>query len=177
MKTLRALILALITAGWLGAASAQALRPEVGKPLQQAGELLRAGKAKEALAKVREAEAVPNRSAAEQLTIDRMKAAAAQRAGDNATAIAALEAVYGKAGAAEKGPLAEQLASAYAQTRNNAKATEWLNRAIEAGHNTATTKQRSNLGYAQEDCDARVAPEWQSVFETKAVSVLDRLER
>lgn len=53
MKTLRALILALITAGWLGAASAQALRPEVGKPLQQAGELLRAGKAKEALAKVR----------------------------------------------------------------------------------------------------------------------------
>ena len=84
---------------------------------------------------------MPNRSAAEQLTIDRMKAAAAQRAGDNATAIAALEAVYGKAGAAEKGPLAEQLASAYAQTRNNAKATEWLNRAIEAGHNTATTKQ------------------------------------
>lgn len=141
MKTLRALTLALIAAGWLGAASAQALRPEVGKPLQQAGELLRAGKAKEALAKVREAEAVPNRSAAEQLTIDRMKAAAAQRAGDNATAIAALEAVYGKAGAAEKGPLAEQLASAYAQTRNNAKATEWLNRAIEAGHNTATTKQ------------------------------------
>ena len=75
---------------------------------------LRAGKAKEALAKVREAEAVPNRSAAEQLTIDRMKAAAAQRAGDNATAIAALEAVYGKAGAAEKGPLAEQRAAALA---------------------------------------------------------------
>lgn len=41
---------------------------------------------------------------------------------------------------------------------------------------TATTKQRSNTGYAQEDCDARVAPEWQSVFESKAASVLDRLE-
>ncbi|MCC6591537.1 MAG: hypothetical protein IT168_32925 [Bryobacterales bacterium] len=42
---------------------------------------------------------------------------------------------------------------------------------------TATTKQRSNTGYAQEDCDARVAPEWQKIFESKAVSVLNRLER
>jgi len=141
MMTLRSLTLALAAAGFLHAASAQGLRPEVGKPLQQAGDYLRAGKAKEALAKVREAESVPNRTAAEQLTLDRMKAAAAQRAGDMATAVVALEAVYGKAGAPEKGPLAEQLASAYAQMRNNAKATEWLNRATQAGHNTATTKQ------------------------------------
>jgi tetratricopeptide (TPR) repeat protein len=141
MKILRALTLALVAAGWLGMASAQALRPEVGKPLQQAGELLRAGKAREALAKVKEAEAVPNRTAAEQLTLDRMKAAAAQRAGDMGTAVVALEAIYGKVGAAEKGPMAEQLASAYAQMRNNAKATEWLNRALQAGQNTATTQQ------------------------------------
>ena len=37
----------------------QALRPEVGKPLQQAGDLLKAGKAKEALAKVARGRAVP----------------------------------------------------------------------------------------------------------------------
>jgi tetratricopeptide (TPR) repeat protein len=141
MKTLRALTLALVAAGWLSIAPAQGLRPEVGKPLQQAGEYLKAGKAKEALAKVHEAESVPNRTAAEQQTIDRMKAAAAQRAGDMATAVAALESLYGKAGASEKGPLAEQLAAAYAQMRNNAKATEWLNRALQAGQNTATTKQ------------------------------------
>lgn len=141
MKTLHALTLALVAAGWLGMASAQALRPEVGKPLQQAGELLRAGKAKEALAKVKEAEAVPNRTAAEQLTLDRMKAAAAQRAGDMGTAVVALESIYNKVGAAEKGPMAEQLSSAYAQMRNNAKATEWLNRALQAGQNTATTQQ------------------------------------
>ena len=103
---------------------AQALRPEVGKPLQQAGELLKAGKSKEALAKVREADAVPNKTPAEQLTIDRMRGAAAQRAGDNATAIQAFEAVYasGKLSGAEQAQVAESLAFAYAQTKDNAKA-------------------------------------------------------
>jgi hypothetical protein len=89
---------------------AQGVRAEVGKPLQQASELLRAGKAKEALAKVREADAVGGKTAAEQLTIDRMKAAAAQRAGDMGTAIQALESIHGKVGGAEQGQVAEQLA-------------------------------------------------------------------
>ena len=53
MKHLRTVTLALLAAGWLATAQAQGMRPEVGKPLQQAGELLKAGKAKEALAKVR----------------------------------------------------------------------------------------------------------------------------
>ena len=141
MKTLRALAFGLLAATWLGTALAQGLRPEVGKPLQQASDLLRAGKAKEALAKVREAEAVGGRTGAEQLTIDRMKAAAAQRAGDSATAIQALEGVYSKAGGAEQGQVAEQLASAYAQGRNNAKATEWINRAVQAGNNSASVRQ------------------------------------
>jgi hypothetical protein len=43
-----------------------------------------------------------------------MKAAAAQRAGDTATAAQALEALYGKASGAEQGQVAEQLASTYA---------------------------------------------------------------
>jgi hypothetical protein len=135
------LLLALLAAASIGGAQAQGLRAEVGKPLQQASELLRAGKAKEALAKVRDAEAVPNRNPAEQLMIDRMKAAAAQRAGDGATAIQALESVYAKTSGAEQGQVAEQLASAYAQARNNAKATEWLNKAVQAGNNSATVKQ------------------------------------
>jgi hypothetical protein len=141
MKTLRALTLALVAVGALGTASAQGVRAEVGKPLQQAGEFLRAGKAKEALAKVREADAVSGKTAAEQLTIDRMKAAAAQRAGDMATAIQALESVYGKSGGAEQGQIAEQLASAFAQQRNNAKAGEWLAKAVQAGNNGASVKQ------------------------------------
>jgi len=141
MKTLRTLAVALAAAGWLAVAGAQGLRPEVGKPLQQAAELLKNGKAKEALAKVREADAVGGKTAAEQLTVDKMKAAAAQRAGDNATAIQALESVASKVGGAELGSYAEQLASAYVQQKNNAKAGEWLNKAIQAGNNGPAVKQ------------------------------------
>ena len=42
---------------------------------------------------------------------------------------------------------------------------------------TATEQQRLNTGYAQEDCDVLVAPEWQKLFETKAVEVLKELAR
>lgn len=132
---------ALLSLGAASTALAQGVRAEIGKPLQQASELLRAGKAKEALAKAREADAVGGKSAAEQLVIDRMKAAAAQRAADFPTAIAALEAIHPKVSGAEAGQIAEQLAAAYAQTRNNAKATEWVNKAVAAGNTGGTVRQ------------------------------------
>ena len=141
MSKLPSLLLALLAAASIGTSQAQGVRAEIGKPLQQASELLRAGKAKEALAKAREADAVGGKTAAEQLLVDRMKAAAAQRAGDTATAIQALESAYGRVGGAEQGQIAEQLASAHVQARNNAKATEWLNKAIQAGNNSAGIKQ------------------------------------
>jgi hypothetical protein len=65
MTTLRHLAAALLLAGSLTAVHAQSLRPEVGKPLQQASDLLRAGKAKEALAKVNEADRAGNKTAQE----------------------------------------------------------------------------------------------------------------
>jgi hypothetical protein len=145
MKSLRVLTTlataALLTLGTASSSLAQGVRAEIGRPLQQASELLRAGKAREALAKAREADAVGGKSPAEQLLIDRMKAAAAQRANDFPTAIAALEAIHPRVSGAEAGQIAEQLAAAYAQTRNNAKATEWLNRAVAAGNNSATLRQ------------------------------------
>ena len=140
----KAATLAVLLAGGVvtaHTAHAQGMRAEVGRPLQQASELLKAGKAREALAKVREADAVGGKSASEQLTIDRMKAAAAQRAGDSATAIQALESVHGRVGGNEAGQVAEQLASAYAQQRNNGKAPEWLNRAIAAGNTGGSVRQ------------------------------------
>lgn len=42
---------------------------------------------------------------------------------------------------------------------------------------TATVAQRMNTGYAQEDCDTLVAPEWQAIFETKAIEVLRTLAK
>jgi hypothetical protein len=40
---------------------------------------------------------------------------------------------------------------------------------------TPTEQQRRNPGCAQEDCDCLVAPEWQKLFEDKALAVLKRL--
>ena len=37
---------------------------------------------------------------------------------------------------------------------------------------TATEQQRRNPGYAQEDCDVLVAPEWQALFEAHALEIL-----
>ena len=143
MTALRHHVLALLAAGLCTLAAAQALRPEVGKPLQQAGELLKAGKAREALAKVREADAAPNKTPAEQLTIDRMRGAAAQRAGDHAATIQAFEAVAasGKLAPAEQAQVAESLAYAYAQTKDFAKAQAWIARAQQAGGNSAQLRQ------------------------------------
>ena len=162
--TFRTLAATALAAGIVSTAQAQ-VRPEVGKPLQQASELLKAGKAKEALAKVREADAIPGKTSAEQTTIDRMKGAAAQRAGDTATAIAAFESVYSRSSGSEQAQMAEQVAYAYSQQKNNAKATEWVAKARAAGGNSASLNQLaaylqgSSGDYSQvfKDAQAQVA--------------------
>ncbi len=40
---------------------------------------------------------------------------------------------------------------------------------------TPTREQRANRGYAQEDCDCLVAPEWQEMFESTALDLLEKL--
>ncbi|MGU7773829.1 hypothetical protein ACV229_27070 [Burkholderia sp. MR1-5-21] len=142
MKHLRALSVALLAAGFVSFASAQTqMRSEVGKPLQQAAELLKAGKSREALAKVREADAISGKTPAEQIMIDRMRAAAAQRAGDTNGATQALEAVFPKVSGAEQAQVAESLAFTYSQARNFPKATDWANKAQQLGSNSAQLKQ------------------------------------
>jgi hypothetical protein len=141
MKSLRVLTAALLATGLLTAAQAQGIRPEVAKPLQAASDLLKAGKAREALAKAREADAVGGKTASEQLVIDRMKGAAAQRAGDTATTIAAFESVYERGSGAEKAQMAEQIAFAYSQQKNWPKTSEWANKAKAAGGNSASLNQ------------------------------------
>jgi hypothetical protein len=37
-----------------------------------------------------------------------------------------------------------------------------------------TTEQLVNRGYAQEDSDCLLAPQWQSIFETKAIELLKK---
>lgn len=144
MRPLRLLTATLLAAGLVATASAQ-LRPEVARPLQQASDLLKAGKAREALAKVREADAVGGKTAVEQTTIDRMRGAAAQRAGDSGTAIAAFESLMsgGRLGGGEGAQVAETLAGLYVQQRNFGKANEWIARARQLGGNTGRLGEMS----------------------------------
>ena len=148
----------------IAAAHAQGVRPEVGKPLQQASDLLKAGKAKEALAKVREADAVAGKTPAEQLMIDRMKGAAAQRAGDNATAIQAFEAVFnsGKLSGPEQAQVAESLAFAYSQQKDWPRTNQWVQRAIAAGSTSAQLKQLQAYAQSQSGDYSAIAKEAQA---------------
>jgi hypothetical protein len=128
-----ALIAAALLA--LGAQAQEALRPDVGKPLQAAQELIKAGKYKEALAKVRDADAVPNKNAGENFMVERMRIAAASGAGDVDTAAKSFEALAGsgKVSAADKARMAESIAGGYYRNKDYAKAMQWGQRYFKEG--------------------------------------------
>src|SRR5882762_9643628 len=72
--------------------AAETLRPEVGKPLQAAQDLIKQQKYKEALAQIGEADAIPNKTAYETFILERMRGAAAAGAGDVDAAAKAFDA-------------------------------------------------------------------------------------
>ncbi len=130
-----ALAVALIAA----AASAQdTVRPEVGTPLQAAQNLIKAQKFKEALVKVHDAEAVPNKTASETYLIERMRIAAASGAGDMAAAAKAYDALSGsgKISPADKLRLVESIAGGYYRNKEYPKAVEWAQRYVRDGGNS-----------------------------------------
>src|SRR2546430_7634798 len=74
-------------------AGGQTVRPEIGKPIQAAIELLKSKKGKEALAKVREAQAVGDRTPYENYLVERVLGQAAAAAGGPTTAARAFESI------------------------------------------------------------------------------------
>jgi thioredoxin-like negative regulator of GroEL len=123
-----------------GAVAAQdALRPEVGKPLQVAQELIKAQKYKEALAKVRDAEAVPNKSAGESYLIERMRIAAASGAGDAELAAKSFEALKatGRLPAAEQVRMLESLAGSFYRAKDYPRTIVWGKRYLAEGGTNA----------------------------------------
>jgi len=110
-----------------------AVRPEVGKPLQAAQELIKAQRFKEALAKIRDAEAVGGKTANENFLIERMRMAAASGAGDVETAARSFEAVSSRISAADRLRMMESLAGSYYRARDYAKAMQWGQRYFKEG--------------------------------------------
>ena len=122
--------------GTLFVAQAQdSVRPEIGKSLQAAGEMIKAGKYKEALAKVRDADAVGGKTANESYLVERMRIAAASGAGELDTAAKSFDALStsGKVSAADKARMAESIAGGYYRAKDYAKAMQWCQRYFKEG--------------------------------------------
>jgi tetratricopeptide (TPR) repeat protein len=138
---LRPLAAAVLFAAFAGLASvaqaqkAEAVRPEVGKPLQAAQALVKQRRGREALAEVAKAEAVANRTPYETFLIQQMRGSAAVAAGDNDTAIRAFEAVLGSGRVSGRGAVSmvQAVAVAHYQKRDFAKAAQWTQRYFKEG--------------------------------------------
>ncbi|MBQ0960926.1 hypothetical protein KAK06_18365 [Ideonella sp. 4Y11] len=144
----------LFALGWLLGASAlsaqpapEPLRPEVAKPLQAAQEAIRAGQGAQALARVREAEAVPQPNAQERYLILRLRAPAAALAGEHGQAVADFEAVL----ASDRLPAAERPAlwQALLQTAQRANDPAAVVRVVRAQQAEGAREPRLWLVLAQ----------------------------
>jgi hypothetical protein len=137
-KSVRFALAALVGASGLlfsGALVAQeSLRPEVGKPLQAAQELIKSGRYREALAKVHDAEG-GGRNANETYLIERMRIAAASGAGDAETAARSFEVLNGtgKVSGPDKLRMIESIAGTYYRGQQYAKAMQWSQRYLREG--------------------------------------------
>lgn len=132
--------------GQLGFASAQAqttVRPEIGKHLKEVQALLKGGKYKEALSKLREAENVGGRTADENALIERMRLSAAQGAGDADSMARAFDALKGagKLSGAENLQYLEAVAGTYSRVGNNQQALSWANRYFKEGGTSENMKK------------------------------------
>jgi hypothetical protein len=112
--------------------AAETLRPEIGKPLQEAQQLMKQGKNKEALAKLRDLDKVSGKSANETYLIERTRAGAASQAGDYETAAKAFEYLLGsgKLSASEKAQFSEGLIGIYMRAGDLNKANAAIERQL-----------------------------------------------
>lgn len=114
------------------ARAADTVRFDVGRPLLDAQKLGRAGKHREALARLREADAVAGKTAFEAYQIERVRASAATGAGDHEAAIKAFEYVIdsGRLPAADAPRFTEALAGMYYRAENWPQAIAWIKRSL-----------------------------------------------
>lgn len=113
-----------------GKPAGDTVRPEVGNPLTAAQELMKAKKFKDAIAKIREADAVADKTPFEDFMVEQMRLVAAYQAGDTATAEAALDKVIasGRMDAAQQLQFVQALAQQHYQQKNYSKAVTWTQR-------------------------------------------------
>jgi tetratricopeptide (TPR) repeat protein len=118
--------------GLSSAYAAENVRPEIGNPLQAAQSLMKQGKHKEALAKLRDADNVSGKTASESYLIERVRAAASSSAGDYDVAAKSFENLIasGRLSAAEKEKFSEGLIGIYIRGKDFTKANAAINRQL-----------------------------------------------
>jgi predicted Zn-dependent protease len=118
--------------GLAPAYAAETLRPEVGTPLQQAQQLMKQGKNKDALNKLRDLDKVSGKTPNEIYLIERTRAAAAAAGGDNDAAAKAFEALLasGKLSATERSQFSEGLVGIYMRGGDLSKANATIEKLL-----------------------------------------------
>jgi len=129
--------------GFSQASAQESVRKEVGTPLTEASKFVKAGKYREALAKLRDAEAVGGRTAAENNAIEGVRFSAAMGANEPDTMVRSFDALKGagKLSQAQQLQYMEAIAGTYLRGRDNAKALTWAQRYFKEGGSSATMKQ------------------------------------
>jgi len=132
----------------------ETVRQEVAKPLQTVQDLVNAKNYQEALAKIREAEAVPDKTPYELFLIDQMRGPVAAAAGDRALAIKSFEAIIdsGRLPPAKTLPMIEAIVGMYYQDKDYKGAATWAERfRNEGGINQKITLLRMQSLYFSGD--------------------------
>lgn len=140
----RILVLALLVAASAAVAQdkAQTVRPEVGKPLQAAIDLLKQRKGREALAQARAAQGVPDKTPYETYMVTRVIGQAAAMAGDAATAAPALENAAASSAApdADRRMLLQMAAGQYYTAKEYSKAASAATKYFQYGGSDKGTR-------------------------------------
>lgn len=112
--------------------AAEAVRPEIGVPLQAAQNLMKSGKNKEALNELRKLDGVGGKTPNENYLIERVRAAAASSAGDYDAAAKSFEALIasGKLPASEAAKFSEGLVGIYMRAKDYNKANAAIQRSL-----------------------------------------------
>ncbi|MBY0573434.1 MAG: hypothetical protein K2P84_07110, partial [Undibacterium sp.] len=139
----------------------ESLRPEVGKLVQQAGEMFRAKKYREALSKLQETDRIPNKTVHESFTVERMRLAVASAANDTDLVIRSGEVILSanKLPSKDQLQLIQVLANSYFRAGNYAKAAKAYERYFSEGGSDSSSRQYMIQAMAQSGDGGRVLKE------------------
>jgi hypothetical protein len=142
-----------------------ALRAVIAPPITEARDLLAAGKFKEALAKVAEAEKVPDRSPYENFILDQLRGGAAAGAGDIDTAVRSFEAALatGRLQGADALKIIEGLVGSAYRQKDFARSVTWGQRYLAEGGKSPQVRRLLVNAYYQRSDWAGATKELQSL--------------